>query len=164
MGRETHMSSQSVIWELRNWGLGKISESGDKNKWKFPKQKGEISFRREIVWSRMENKRWSVREAARNCGYIRLVIKMRLWVCRGLAVKGGSEADLAFGDKPRTIGKHGRAGLGFVRTCGSGWPGNASSLEEGDRPCPLPGSAGSSPSFSLAQTFAGQVAVWSGSL
>lgn len=48
-GTEAHMSFQSVMWEPRNWGLGKISETGDKSEREFPKQEGKISLRREVV-------------------------------------------------------------------------------------------------------------------
>lgn len=68
----------------------------------------------------------------------------------------GSESDLVIIAKPKTMGKHGRVGLGFVKTSGSGQAKDKSSLEEGDRPCPLLGSVGGSLPFSLAQTFAGQ--------
>lgn len=148
--------AQSIMWELRNWGLRKTLESGDKIKWEFPKQKGDIFLRREIVWPSMKNKQCGVREAARNCGYVSLMSKMTLWVHRGLAVKGGSESYLVIIEKPKTMGKHGRAGLGFMKTSGSGRAKEKSSLEEGDRPCPSLGSVGGSLPFSLTQTFAGQ--------
>ena len=47
--------------------------------------------------------------------------KRRLWVCRGLAVKGRSESDLVFSHKVKDR-RAGRACPGSVKPSGGGWP------------------------------------------